>query len=70
MNAVIPVDGLKFLKGSKEELNVYLDHETSSGSPMERVSGPELTSCATLTMHVHVPDRLRVATTLSTFPAN
>lgn len=38
MNAVIPVDGLKFTKGSKEQLSVYADNETSSGKPMERVS--------------------------------
>lgn len=38
MNAVIPVDGLKFTKGSKQELSVYKDPETSSGNPMDRVS--------------------------------
>ena len=38
MNAVIPVDGLKFTKGSKQELSVYKDTETTSGNPMERVS--------------------------------
>ncbi|CAO1623077.1 unnamed protein product [Sympodiomycopsis kandeliae] len=36
MNAVIPVDGLKFTKGSQKELNVYQDNETSSGNPMAR----------------------------------